>query len=167
MGDLPLPDELRNFGKGDVLNLDVFGRILSRNVCEYGILDQISITAVSMNGGVGVYHAQKDGFIPRVTRFFEKLAAGCFFRGVPLVEHSPGNLQGEFFRSKTVLFNQDDFTICGERNDVDPVWRIDKVKNVLLACPRRAIEFFPHGKNPARLEDFGMKMGPGLGHGLF
>jgi hypothetical protein len=86
---------------------------------------------------VGADHAQKDRFIPGVARFLEEFTAGRTRRGVPRVEHPSGNLQGKLFRPKTKLFNQDDLSVGGQRDDVDPVGGIEEVKVMGLAGPGR------------------------------
>jgi hypothetical protein len=62
------------------------------------------------------------------------------------------------------LFNQDDLSDSGERDDVDPVGGIEKIKVMDLAGSGRAVVLAFHGEHRTGLHYLRMEQRPGLSH---
>ena len=143
MRDLAGPDQLRHRRQRREQNFRLLGRIELGIALQGAVVRDEHMTAISLDGGIGVGDAE--GLDPEgvVAGFFAHFAAGALAsRGVLGIQHAAGNLEGEILDAMAELADQYHFACCCEGNDIDPIPALEDEKVVLLARSRRAAGIF-------------------------
>src|SRR5919199_5786199 len=95
-------------------------------------------------------------------RLFTQLACGSGLYGFSRVDQAGRRFERDLARAQAILGHKDDLAVRGNRDDVDPVGRIEDKELAALAGRRRADDFAVKREYPAVLEFFSLLDDPRL-----
>ncbi len=161
MRDLAGPDQLRNRREWGQQNFSLLGRIELGIALQGAVVCDEHMTAIALNGGIGV--CDPEGLDPEgvVAGFFAHFASGALAsRGVFGIQHAAGNLQGEILDAVPELADQYHFACGCQGNDIDPIPAFEDEKVMLLARSRRAAGIFSDLEDAIFRDGFGIESLP-------
>src|SRR6266540_479135 len=87
---------------------------------------QEHVIAIALQCRVGMGDAERDQRAAAVSRLFAQLANGGFVGRLTLVDDPAGHLERRPIDTVTILANEDESSILGDRHDRDPIAAIER-----------------------------------------
>ena len=120
MGDSAGAHQAGNFGPRHHVDFDMFPRIRLRCRDLERFRDEPCRADVVLDSRIGLYCAKKLRRLALKTCLLQQLPSRSGLRGLPLFNNPSGNLQGHLIDSMTELFNEYDFVLRGQCDDIGP-----------------------------------------------